>query len=1191
MSSAGQGNEAGSVFRRNAATYFAVHALIGIPVEALQSTRHVLRIDFETTDPTDDIVLSLAGGVKAYVSAKNHVDAGKSFKDTVTGWIDQLDAGVGQDDLLGLTFEKSAAWVEDLAEGLERLRAGQPVTRTAELKALKKLDDLVPIAQRDEVRRRARLLRVARSSVNNDTQTELLLLLRHVVDGDAFSALSAIQSGLHTLAGSASGADVEALVTLMADAGGVSVRLGGDSPAAVEAETRLAMQEYLDVFLEQKGRVNLPLLAEDLEPLVVDGLYESLRVIDPVAPDGRESPQELDRLVRRRRRALLVGQPGSGKSVAAREIAAACAGHVDAPVPVFIHLPDLLPLVRERDLKLADIVDLGIRRGTPETQQLLKKRLMERASVGDVMLVLDSLDECRAEAPVMADHLKRLLDGLHPHVGVVLATRASAELAAQRLELARLDLQRPSDLDSTMDSVLDHCAQVRVADGVRTAWLAARRLWINEVLEAQAGLVEVPQLALLVVLIVAESSEPSVPQERAELLHRAVVRSVERWELVRFIGPELAWASDLTPLMMLDGFQILGGQLDTVETVSKKEALTGLRAMLTGNRWSLSGGRAEELAEQILIFWDEHVSVFTVDKEADVLVSRSRVFTEVATAMWTKTCDAPALEAWAASALEYNDSDGVLGLALGLNPDLIQTLLGLGEADPDASSTVAAAIRNGTIALKESDMLRLFEQLLRYIEDAMAGNLHPESRKSRSKGVLAKKLAASRQTDSRTLVNALCELPLPSALQVRRRAFISKLALSASDTMVLNAWVVLTEAATEGRSLAEDEVELVQGVIDLDIPPSRPLIEKSRRRVEIPAGRSVPPGLISVAFLAVRHLEVLAERSAESIFRLSMRGTTREHRRINHALREAGINVSPWFNQHPLMKILSQLSERDYTNDFLLDIASLHDGEDVPPLTKIDRWSLKEVGDLVFATGYATVSMGSFESAFDSDIQELRTAWLECVAIGYGIDVPTAAAQARHLLNQPDSKFNHPHDWSIVTAQPHYALDSVDPDPFTAGQQDALIEALGAYSDWIAWNAADLLVQTKPQWDTEAVFKTDRSQWTPHRAMLFHVVAILASPDSASLLQQASGSDDPAYRQASELAVRVNNDLDPDGDIARKLAVDEDLTVRGPLDSGDPPPHRWSCNWCGNVNEIEVVDCASCENGTRPDMKKSAVGI
>ncbi|WP_222127597.1 hypothetical protein, partial [Brevibacterium casei] len=64
--------------------------------------------------------------------------------------------------------------------------------------------------------------------------------------------------------------------------------------------------------------------------------------------------------------------------------------------------------------------------------------------------------------------------------------------------------------------------------------------------------------------------------------------------------------------------------------------------------------------------------------------------------------------------------------------------------------------------------------------------------------------------------------------------------------------------------------------------------------------------------------------------------------------------------------------------------------------------------------------------------------------------------------------------------------------------------------------------------------------------------------------------------------------LDPRGDIARILSIDEDLTVRGSLDAGDPPPLRWSCNDCGAVNDIEVVDCPGCEEGTRPNREKAS---
>lgn len=1186
MSSAGQANEAGSVFRRNAAVYCAVHALVGRPVAKLDAARRVLRIDFETPDPTDDIVLRLEGGARAFVSAKNHVHAGRPFRDTVAGWVAQVEAGLSPDDLLGLSFESCAGWVLELAEGLQRLRAGQDVTRQAEIDALKKLDDEVPERLRAEVRRRARLVQVPGSPVSGDTQTMLHVLLDNVVeDGAGGLALSSLGAGLHTLAGSALGADVPALVEMLEAVDGLSVRVGNGSPAAVEAATQAAVRGYLNMFLVRRGRVNLPFLANDLEPVVVEGLYESLRIVDSLRADDRETDEELPRIIRRRRRVLLVGQPGSGKSVATSEIAAACADNADAPMPVLIRLPDLLPVIRDRDLRLADVIEAGARLVDESSRPLLVAHLTEAAARGDVMLLLDGLDECRTEAAVVADQLKRLIDGLHPDAGVVVATRASGEVPAERLGLSRLDLRRPRDLDDTMDVVVVECARVRVEPEDRAEWLTARRAWVREVRDAQAGLVEVPQLALLVVLIVAESKELNVPRERAELLHAAVVRSVERWEATRFMGPGLEWAKDLTPRMLLDGFQVLGRMLETVETTTRAEALRELTAMLVEARWGLPGGRAEELAEQVLRFWDEHVAVFKVD-ESGVMTSRSRVFTEVATAMWTKSCDAAACEEWARRALAYKDSDGVLGLAQGLNPDLVQTLLSMGDKDPDASLAVSTVVSNNTITLDEDDLQRLVTQLLQHIAAIDAGEAALSRRKSRSARKVPKMFEDHRRTDSWPLVEELCKFPLPTPLQAQRRTFISALPLPESMKLAPRAWVALSDAATDDRALTDDERALVQTAIDIELPETPPLIQTSRRSFTVPTGRRPPPGLVAVALRAVRHLDELEDVSAERIYKISNHGSMRDHGRIERALRQAGVDTSPWVDRKPWMDFFSRMSDRDYEQQFLKDIAALHDGDGVPPLTKVDRWSLTDVADLVFAAGYPDVSTGSFDTAFVRDNRDLRTKWLECVALGYGVKLPAAAAQARYLLTQPPGQFERPHDWWTVTVRPNYPRDEVEPGSLTPEQQNNLIDALGADSDWIAWSAANLLAQTTPHWDPDAFFDEERAQWKPRRAMLFHLVAILASQNGAALLERAASSEDPAYRQAAEMAVRINTKLDPDGTIAQRLGADEDLTVRGDLDAGDPPPLRWSCNGCYTVNDIDVVDCPGCKDGTRPSRKK-----
>lgn len=145
---------------------------------------------------------------------------------------------------------------------------------------------------------------------------------------------------------------------------------------------------------------------------------------------------------------------------------------------------------------------------------------------------------------------------------------------------------------------------------------------------------------------------------------------------------------------------------------------------------------------------------------------------------------------------------------------------------------------------------------------------------------------------------------------------------------------------------------------------------------------------------------------------------------------------------------------------------------------------------------------------------------------------------------------------------------------------------MGADSHWIAWSAANLLVHTTPHWDPDAFFAVERAQMKPRRALLYYLVAILASHNAAPLVERAASSENPARRQAARMAVQMNAALDTDGSIAKRLGVDQDLTVRGDLDAGDPTPLRWSCNDCAESNHIDVVDCPGCDEGTRPSFKK-----
>jgi len=64
-----------------------------------------IRLEFETSDATDDIRVTFSDGRRAYVSAKRKVTRGRPLTETIAGWIAQASTS-GPDDLLVIAGEE-----------------------------------------------------------------------------------------------------------------------------------------------------------------------------------------------------------------------------------------------------------------------------------------------------------------------------------------------------------------------------------------------------------------------------------------------------------------------------------------------------------------------------------------------------------------------------------------------------------------------------------------------------------------------------------------------------------------------------------------------------------------------------------------------------------------------------------------------------------------------------------------------------------------------------------------------------------------------------------------------------------------------------------------------------------------------------------------------------------------------------
>ncbi|MCA1696112.1 MAG: NACHT domain-containing protein, partial [Actinobacteria bacterium] len=505
---------------------------------------------------------------------------------------------------------------------------------------------------------------------------------------------------MHTEAGKAfaSGLDDWVRVLLAAD---VEVYADGQGPAGTMARARQAALEVYQARLSSyDGVVDLSLLADDLPPLIVPSMANDLRVSVP-ADIARADEQALLVLARRWTRMLLVGLPGAGKSTALRQLAARWACDCRAPVPILVSLRPISRRCENPGAVTLSVICEVAALDMPSGQRAdLAAALESACQEGRAVLLVDGLDECLNLRAVVTEGLRMMLESLSPETGVILATRSSGVPAAERLGLPTAQLETPDSLDDVLHQLLRHVAAVRVAEPERNAWVANRAQWLEDTRKAHRDIGAVPLLATLLALVAADSTDEQLPHDRATLLMTAVRNSVRRWERHR-LGPteDIAiWPSDG---QLLDGYAALGHLLSVRGEVSAEDASACISAMLTV-RWGQAPGPAEELTDRILRFWDEHVGVF-IGTDAATVIPRSRVFTEIAAAMWAKRLPDEGLTNWVITCVSESDQRVALLLAAQVEPRVMTLLM----ADEDATTLevrtllAAEAVRKGAVLAPE----------------------------------------------------------------------------------------------------------------------------------------------------------------------------------------------------------------------------------------------------------------------------------------------------------------------------------------------------------------------------------------------------------------------------------------------------------------------------------------------------------
>ena len=126
----GQGNEAGSVYRRGVGAILATHGLREKGIAALEmpdSGPYPEAIAFETLDAVDDIRCELSDGTCLYLQSKRTYGKDKTFKSAVEQWMAMLKR-LRDGDRLVIVSAEAKGGVAALPSALRKRRAGGVLT-------------------------------------------------------------------------------------------------------------------------------------------------------------------------------------------------------------------------------------------------------------------------------------------------------------------------------------------------------------------------------------------------------------------------------------------------------------------------------------------------------------------------------------------------------------------------------------------------------------------------------------------------------------------------------------------------------------------------------------------------------------------------------------------------------------------------------------------------------------------------------------------------------------------------------------------------------------------------------------------------------------------------------------------------------------------------------------------------------
>jgi Trypsin-like peptidase domain/NACHT domain len=959
-----------------------------------------------------------------------------------------------------------------------------------------------------------------------------------------------------------------------------------DGPAGPRRRAELdAVAAYRQRMASRDGILEYSLLADDLPPMTYKPLADTLCV----AVDGHDlgDADFLD-TARRWPRMLLVGLPGMGKSTALEQAAARWAADASAPIPVLVPLRDLARRHPRRgtDITLPVLIEAATA-AVPERERVpLRRALQEAATSGEAVLLLDGLDECRHRRAVVADGLAAVTGELPADTGVVLATRDSGLLAAARLNMPEARLTPPARLGSMLGQLLQHAAMFRVPEAERDQWVREREQQLEEIRSSHPDLWRIPLFATLLTLLIARPAPTTLPASQAQLLTEAVQETVDRWELTRL--SETAPDLNVRAVQLLDGYGEIAHALIAESGGCPERGVSQRVETMLAERWALAPGEASARAREIMWFWDEHVGVFVASPTRDI-EPRSRIFADAGDAMWAVSQDPGTRRDWIIAALTDDDRREAVIIAVGLSAGVASELIEAAgnAADPAAHSRglLWAADATADGAEPATASLTTLIDALAHAADA-AGHATSETPTPGDVPRLHSRAARRRWP----YVLRIAMLPLPSTLRPRRDHALTALELDDNEQALATTLAALADARTDVRDILEPEQEAaVRRLLALPLPDRKPPPQSQPDRFVVASRQDkLLPGHHQAAEQAARYAAQLGQDAAAAIYRIARRGSLHDYARVCSRMIPLG-----YPDPEPPRVSLGLTGFAKGATDlwagweaFFAAAASLAPPR---PLTAAECWRYPDIATLAGVLGAQEATLAGAGHAFTTD-RLLLPGCIRAAAHAAALDLSAISAQAAIVLETwPEGNRDV---INLMFAPPPAPLPACDASRLDQQDKDILIEALGATSDWLADIAYALLLPAHDPIMGQRAADHIR-QILPERRADAAIIAIANHPCPPGAAARLLDGNDPPTRVGAASAANM---LAASGDaqawtpvITRAKSAD-DLTVRlaaGADQATAGTAAYWSCPSCGQANDIDARECAFCENGTRPSVRRS----